>query len=167
MPWAADNDCFQQLDPIAYFRMLDALAGLSGCLFVTVPDVVADPAGTVRGWVRWSEGLRRRGLPIAFVAQDGCERGMLPPWWSFDALFLGGSTAWKLGAEARQVAVLAKQQGKWLHMGRVNSLRRLRYAQSIGCDSIDGSSWARWRDTHLPAGLAALDQPQLSLLGAL
>jgi hypothetical protein len=102
---------------------------------------------------------------VGFVAQDGCEHGLVPPWWSFDALFLGGSTAWKLGPDARALAGRAKQRGKWLHMGRVNSLRRLRYAQAIGCDSVDGSSWARWRNTHLPAGLAALDEPQLPLFG--
>jgi hypothetical protein len=162
MPWAADNDCFQRLDPDGYYRMLDALVGLPGCLFVTVPDVVADAAGTLRGWVRWSEGLRRRGLPIAFVAQDGCERGLLPPWWTFDAVFLGGSTAWKLGPHARALTALAKAHGKWVHMGRVNSARRLRYAQSLGVDSVDGSSWARWRDALLPSALAALDQPQLT-----
>jgi hypothetical protein len=111
MPWAADNDCFQRLDPDGYYRMLDALVGLPGCLFVTVPDVVADAAGTLRGWVRWSEGLRRRGLPIAFVAQDGCERGRLPPWWAFDALFLGGRTEWKLGPHARALTALANAHG--------------------------------------------------------
>ena len=34
-------------------------------------------------------------------------------------------------------------------MGRVNSLRRLAYAASIGCDSIDGTQWVRYRDTYL------------------
>lgn len=163
MAWAADNDCYQGLDAHAYYRMLDTLVGLPGCRFVTVPDVVADPLGTVRGWVRWSEGLRRRGLPIAFVAQDGCEHGLIPPWCTFDALFLGGSTAWKLGAHARALTALAKAHGKWVHMGRVNSLRRLRYAEAIGCDSVDGSGWARWRDTRLPGALSALDYPQLAL----
>ena len=27
----------------------------------------------------------------------------------------------------------------WVHMGRVNSQRRLRYAHAIGCDSVDGT----------------------------
>ncbi len=49
-----------------------------------------------------------------------------------------------------------------MHMGRVNSARRLRYAHSLGVDSVDGSSWARWRDALLPSALAALDQPQLA-----
>jgi hypothetical protein len=40
-------------------------------------------------------------------------------------------------------------------MGRVNSLRRLTYAASIGCDSIDGTQWVRFRDTYLRQGLHA------------
>lgn len=167
IPWAADNDCFQGLDAPAYFRMLDALVGLPGCLFVTVPDVVADPVGTIRGWVRWSEGVRRRGLPIGFVAQDGCDLGLLPQWWLFDALFIGGSTEWKLGHAAARLVAEAKARGKWVHMGRVNTIRRLRYAHAIGCDSVDGSKWARWRSTYLDGGLAALDQPQLAFGGVL
>ena len=34
-----------------------------------------------------------------------------------------------------------QQRGLWIHMGRVNSLRRLAYAASIGCHSIDGTQW--------------------------
>ena len=33
----------------------------------------------------------------------------------------------------------AKARGKWAHMGRVNSLRKLRAAASMGCDSADGT----------------------------
>ena len=33
----------------------------------------------------------------------------------------------------------AKAHGKWVHMGRVNSLKRLQYAAAIGCDSADGT----------------------------
>jgi hypothetical protein len=28
-------------------------------------------------------------------------------------------------------------------MGRVNTRRRLRYAESIGVDSVDGTNWAQ------------------------
>jgi hypothetical protein len=49
-------------------------------------------------------------------------------------------------------------------MGRVNSLRRVRYAKAIGCDSIDGSKFSWFRDTYLREGLAdALAPAQLLL----
>jgi hypothetical protein len=163
-PWAADNDCFNGgLDAAAYFDMLDALrdrAPVGDCLFVTVPDAVADPIGTLRGWLRWSEGVRRRGLPLGFVAQDGCERGLVPPWWSFDALFVGGSTEWKLGPDAERLVREAKERGKWVHVGRVNSAKRIAYAASIGCDSVDGTQWVMFRDTYLDWGLSLVGEPR-------
>lgn len=38
-------------------------------------------------------------------------------------------------------------------MGRVNSRRRWDYAREIGCDSVDGSSYSKWRDRWLPTAL--------------
>jgi len=75
---------------------------------------------------------------VALVAQDGLES--LPvPWEDFDALFIGGSTAWKLSEAARELCQEAKRRGKWVHMGRVNSLRRMQVAEAFGCDSADGT----------------------------
>jgi len=156
-PWAADNDCFQGLHPGAYFAMLDALVGARGhCLFVTVPDVVADAQATAKLFEVWWRALARRGLPAALVAQDGLEhldRWLSIVWPRIDALFIGGSTEWKLGPGAEALVREAKDRGKWVHMGRVNSARRIRYAASIGCDSIDGTKWVRRRDTYLDSGL--------------
>jgi len=44
---------------------------------------------------------------------------------------------------------------------RVNTVRRLRYAESIGVDSVDGTKWAKWRDTYLDGGLRFLDRVPL------
>lgn len=162
-PWAADNDCFQRLDHRAYFAMLDALVGKPGrCLFATVPDVVADARATACLFEVWWRALARRGLPAALVAQDGLE--YLGSWLSLlwpriDALFIGGSTEWKLGPAAQALVAEAKRRGKWVHMGRVNSARRIRYAASIGCDSVDGTKWVRWRDAYLDSGLGLVTEP--------
>lgn len=185
IPWAADNDCYQGLDPDAYYCMLDRLRDArrthaggdprpemwnDRCLFVTVPDVVADAYGTVRGWVRWSEGLRRRGLPIGFVLQDGCENGLIPPWHTFDAIFIGGTTDYKLGPQVEWLCGEARARGKWIHMGRVNSTKRITYAKSIGVDSIDGTKYVRWRDRYLDDALHEVSaphrQPRLQLAAA-
>jgi hypothetical protein len=96
------------------------------------------------------------GLPVALVAQDGLENLHIP-WCSFDALFLGGSTAWKLGPAARDLTRQAKGRRKHVHMGRVNSLDRLRYAAAIGCDSADGTYVAHGPDVNLPKLLRWLD----------
>lgn len=162
LPWAADNDAFQGFKREPFVKMLKALEGVPGCLFVAAPDVVADSARTITYFEEWAPIIRAHGLPVALVAQDGLEQ---PPWADFDALFIGGSTVWKLGADARRLVAEARARGKWVHMGRVNSVRRLQYARSIDCDSVDGSGWARFSDAMLPKGLSELSgPPQLGLL---
>jgi hypothetical protein len=154
IPWAADNDCFQGLDPLAYVRMLDAIKGLSGCLFVTVPDVVGDWHATAELFELWHPAVQRRGLPVGLVAQDGLAPIWLDKQWHrLDCLFIGGTTEFKLSAEAERFAREAQDRGKWVHMGRVNSRKRFDYARQIGCHSVDGSKFSRWRDRWLPNAL--------------
>ena len=129
---------------------------------MTVPDVVADAQATARLFEVWWRAPARRGLPAALVAQDGLEQlgcWLALAWPRIDALFIGGSTAWKLGPSAEALALEAKRRGKWVHMGRVNSARRIRYAASIGCDSVDGTKWVRWRDAYLRLGLDLTTEP--------
>lgn len=45
-------------------------------------------------------------------------------------------------------------------MGRVNTYRRIRYANSIGVQSVDGTKWARFRDTYMAEGIAAVGAGQ-------
>jgi hypothetical protein len=140
--WAMDNDAFSGFDAVAYLKMLKRFWGIPGCKFVTAPDVVADAKATMKKFALWQPVLARWGFPIALVAQDGLE-DLIIPWHKLDALFIGGSTAWKLSATAADLVAEAHKHGKWVHMGRVNSNARLRYAQSIGCDSVDGTGFVR------------------------
>jgi hypothetical protein len=150
-PWAADNDCFQGLDPHAYRTMLHTIP--AGGLFVTVPDVVADHAATVRRWARWAPYVRSLGHRPAFVAQDGCHRWSQVPD-DAEALFVGGTTVYKLSDTVAGLVAEANRRGLWTHMGRVNTRRRIRYAKSIGCRSVDGTAFARFTDAHIGWGLA-------------
>lgn len=139
--WAADTGLFgsygKHYTNAAY---LDWLAGhpRETCLFATAPDVVGDAAATLALSAPMYAPIRALGYPVALVAQDGLEDCAIP-WDDFDALFIGGTTAWKLGPEAARIAAEARSRGKHVHMGRVNSLRRMVYAESIGCDSADGT----------------------------
>jgi len=139
-PWAADNGRFSRPEEYTDAAFLAWLASMpvESCLFATAPDVVGDAAATLALSAPMFSRIRGLGYRVALVAQDGLED--LPiPWDEFDALFIGGATAWKLSDAAAQIAKEAQHRGKWVHMGRVNSLRRLRYAESIGCDSADGT----------------------------
>jgi hypothetical protein len=152
LPFACDNGAYSGLDEAAFRKMLGKVAGAPRCLFVVVPDVVADARATLALFGRWAPECRAAGQPLAFVGQDGAEDCDLP-WADFDAFFVGGSTRWKLSGAAADLGAEAKARGKWLHMGRVNSMRRLRIAYRLGCDSVDGSSYSRWRHrtiTHRP-----------------
>lgn len=162
VPWAADNDAFQGFKPGPYLKMLGSLAGVPGCLFVTAPDVVADWAATKVLWDIYWPVIHDADLPAAVVLQDGCDH--IPA--EADAVFIGGSTIWKMGDEARLLAAEAKERGLWVHMGRVNTIRRIQYAASIGCDSIDGTNWSRFTDTYLHQ-LEVLNYPQQRLVGHL
>lgn len=141
--WAADNDAFNGFDPDAYRKMLKTLNGIPGCLFVTIPDVVGDHEAT---WLNYLEWMGEVEQPRAYVLQDGAEH---VPWNGIAALFVGGSTEYKLSREAEEWVREAKDRGKWVHMGRVNSWRRLKLAKAWGVDSIDGTQLSMFTDTYL------------------
>jgi hypothetical protein len=170
-PWGGDTGCFAKPEAFSLSGYLDWLAAraqfLATCLFATAPDVVGDAKAT---WAKSAPVLpqiRAAGAPAALVAQDGIEE---VAWDEFDALFLGGSTGWKLSSAARELVDTAKERGKWVHMGRVNSLSRLETAQMWGCDSADGTFLCFGPDKNAPRLLRWLDslkaRPVLSLRGA-
>lgn len=139
--WCADNGCFGKGYPgdAEWFAWLEANAyRADSCVFAVAPDVVGDAAATLERSAPWLPRIRALGYPAALVAQDGLESRTVP-WDAFDCLFIGGTTGWKLGRHARDLAGEARRRGKWVHMGRVNSERRFRYAQTIGCNSVDGT----------------------------
>jgi hypothetical protein len=151
--WAADNDCFQRLDKRAYVSMLKAIAPYAEtCRFVAAPDVPYHADQTLTRFRLWQPVLRYYGLPVALVAQNGIEATTIP-WDDCDALFIGGDDAFKEGHIVRDLMAEAKQRGKWVHVGRVNTRRRLHLTLWRGADSIDGTSYARWSKTNLPAAI--------------
>lgn len=149
LPWAADNGAYSGLDEARFRRMLARIAGQPRCLFVVCPDVVGDARATLVLFGRWACEVRLSGQPLAFVGQDGATAASVP-WGEIGAFFVGGSTEWKLGPAARALVAEAKARGLHAHMGRVNSLKRLRYARDIGCDSVDGSSASMFGDRYIP-----------------
>ena len=157
--WCADNSAYTGRYPgdEKYLTWLAARRPYAGrCAFATAPDVVFDAAATLARSLPMLARIRAAGYPAALVAQDGLED--LPiPWNDLDGLFLGGSTGWKLGPAAADLAAQARRRGLWVHLGRANSLRRLAYAKSIGCHSADGTFLAYGPDRNLPTLLGWLD----------
>lgn len=150
--WAADTGRFGSPDKYEdgkYLAWLKQRAGEGNCLFASAPDVVCDPVATLEMSIPMFEPIKRIGYPVAFVGQDGMENYPIP-WWKFDVFFIGGSTEWKLSDKAAALVREAHRRNKWVHMGRVNTWRRMRYAASIGCDSVDGNLLAFGPDANLP-----------------
>lgn len=158
---AADNGCFRGFDALAFVGMLERLRECErAVLWVACPDAVVDAEESARLYRMWASTIRAFGFPGAYVLQDGVR---WIPWDEIAAVFIGGTTAFKLGTAAATIAQEAKRRGKWVHMGRINSATRIRYAQWIGCDSVDGTSFSRFPDTHIPWALRLLEYEQLRL----
>jgi hypothetical protein len=162
--WCADNGAFSdRWNADRWWAWLQANADdASDCAFAVAPDVVGDAAATLERSRPWLARIRDLGYPAAYVAQDGWDPDVVP-WDEIDALFIGGSTEFKLGPVAADAAAEAKRRGLWVHIGRVNSLKRLRYAASIGADSVDGTYLTFGPDQNLPkllGWLEALDADQ-------
>lgn len=93
-------------------------------------------------------------LPLAFVAQDGSEHGLIP--WDapgLRCLFIGGSDRWRYSPAAADLVAQAKRRGLLVHWGRASTQRQLRYVASLGVDSFDSSRFSRWRELLLQDGL--------------
>lgn len=136
---AADNACFNnpsQYTDARYEALLHKMPP-HRTLFASAPDVLGSHLATVDKSIPMLRRIRFLGLKSAFVAQDGWDEETTP-WDEFDAIFVGGSTEFKFRG-GREAVVAAKKRHKWTHMGRVNSLDRLRAAVGIGCDSSDGT----------------------------
>lgn len=149
--WAADNGCFFSYRPDAIRRMLQRYTGLPNCLFVVAPDVPPavlaqtggnpDDAAELTNMLfrAWLGIYQKSGLPIAYVAQNGLESQ--PIYWdSFQVLFIGGDNRFKYSDFVRDLCVEAKQRGKLIHHGRVNTPSRIIYSQSVlNADTFDGT----------------------------
>ena len=149
-PWAADNGCFaSRWTEAVWFSWLRSKEDPGSALFATVPDVVGDHSGTLERWWQWHAAVADLGYSPAFVLQDGLVPSEVP-WDQMGALFVGGTTDFKLSEDSRLMVAEAKRRGKWVHMGRVNSRKRIRIAHEWGCDSVDGTflAFAPDHNTH-------------------
>ena len=170
--WAADNGRFAAPQLWHAGDWLEWLASMrrwrDTCVFVVAPDVVGDAQATFELSVPYLPTIRQLGFKSAFVTQDGCTDALVP-WAGFDCLFVGGSDDWKLCEASYQLVERAAQLGKWTHMGRVNSMRRLRACHVSAFDSVDGTYVRFGPDRRLPELFDWLDEingPQRLLMEA-
>jgi hypothetical protein len=160
VPYALDNGCFAKFEHDAWERMLIE-ADADRPIFVTLPDIVGDAQRTSELFEHFF--TRTQELPRALVLQDGIEHVRIP-WNDIDAVFIGGSDNFKFSKQAQDCARAAKMLGKWVHVGRVNTSKRVHNWLGMA-DSIDGSGISRF-DHMLEDVLTAIrgQHPQTALI---
>lgn len=136
--WAADNAAFAgKFEPTWFWKWLQLHRPYRDrCLFVAVPDVLGCWRSTLLRWNFYAPWLEATGLPLAYVLQDGQPYDTLPEaaWY-----FLGGSTEFKLSEHAANLLLYVQLLGARVHVGRVNSAKRIRRFGALGVDSVDGT----------------------------
>lgn len=142
--WALDNgawSAFQQgksFDEDAFSRAIDRVG--EGADWVVLPDIVAGGMASLDLSLKWLDRLRGFPERALIAVQDGMSvddvRDYLGP---MVGLFIGGSTPWKL-ATLDAWSALARRKQCYLHVGRVNSLKRINACAQVGANSFDGTS---------------------------
>ena len=175
--FAGDNGCYgNKFSPVKYLRMLDRAAmWAERCLFCTAPDrydpndLKGNHPATADLWGEWAHEVTDRGLPVAFVCQNGSTPDDVPA--DAAAVFIGGDTEWKLSRWAWAHLMAAKARGRWAHVGRVNSDTRLESVSIMSADSADGTYLKHGPDVNLPKLVNWLDglayEPHLPIFGAI
>ena len=163
MPYALDNGAFGAGDawaPEPWIALMDwARLSAQAPLWVLVPDVVGSREGTLERWRQYAPVAEKYGWPLAFAVQDGMNILDVPQ--GASVVFVGGSTEWKWRTARSWCKAF-----RHVHIGRVNSFRRLKMAEEWGAKSVDGTGWTRgdqrqWRG--LVAFLDGYAPQQLSL----
>jgi hypothetical protein len=138
--WMLDNGAFS--DKWSEAKWLAALElwqpYTATCIAAVCPDVVGDAAATLTRFWQYAPVIREHGYKVAFVTQDGLTLDAAP-WGEFDCLFIGGTDRHKLD-ESWLFILAAKERGKWVHVGRVNSASRIESFWMA--DSVDGTTLA-------------------------
>jgi hypothetical protein len=139
IPYGLDNGCFKTFDRTEWDRLLEQ-AEIDSPVFACLPDVVCDAQRTIELFHYFKS--HTNGIPRALVLQNGIEHTFIP-WDDVHAVFIGGDDKFKFSEIALRAARTAKMLGKWVHVGRVNTARRVRNWLGLA-DSCDGSGMSMY-----------------------
>lgn len=161
--YALDNGAWsafthgEPFDEIAFGKAVDLLGERAD--WIVLPDIVAGGLPSLEFSLRWLERLKGIPTKLLLAVQNGMKpddvREYLSP---AVGLFVGGCTDWKL-ATVNSWGALARRRCCHLHVGRVNSAKRIVLCAAAGANSIDGTSASRFANT-LPRLSAALNHTQ-------
>lgn len=162
--YGLDNGCFSKFNKKTWRRLVTEAKEqelINQPVFVCAPDIVGDARRTLELFNMFYDEIKP--LKSCLVLQDGIGNFTID-WDRVDAVFVGGSDAFKLSSEAINACKVAKMLDKWVHVGRVNTAQRI--SNWIGlADSIDGSGISKY-DAMLEAVLFEIlgDKQQQELI---
>lgn len=115
--------------------------------WVVMPDVVAGGRASLDFSLKWMRRVLDETNLGLLAVQDGLEeRDVESLLGDRVGLFVGGSTDWKLSTLPRW-GELGRRRGCWVHVGRVNSAKRIKACTAAGAWSFDGTSATRFAKT--------------------
>lgn len=114
--------------------------------WIVLPDIVCGGLVSLERSLNWL-GTLRQELPQAKLlipVQNGMETFDVEPWLDEQTgVFVGGDTTWK--EQTMHIwGQLCEQFGAHLHVGRVNTRRRIKLCSMAGASSFDGTSASRY-----------------------
>lgn len=164
-PYALDNGAWsaytagRPFDEALFVRALRKMGALAD--WTVIPDIVAGGAPSLELSLRWMRQVLDESPRALLAVQDGISPADVRPFLGERVgIFVGGSTPYKLKTMPAWGS-LARELGCWLHIGRVNTGRRIRDCSAAGATSFDGTSASRFAVTVRPLDLA---RRQLALL---
>lgn len=163
--FAIDNGawtCFKKQIPFdgeAFARLLERHGAAAD--FVVMPDIVAGGPRSLELSLAWLDRLRHFRLILLPVQDEMDEKdvGAVLQRTPNMGIFLGGSTEYKL-KHMYAWGMVAHAFRRYYHIGRVNTMRRIRLCAEAGADSFDGTSATMYAVT-LPKLDTARKQPSL------
>ena len=153
-PYALDNGAWsaftqgRQFDDRAFSVALRKMGRDAD--WTVIPDIVAGGPASLSlslSWMRRVLDETHRGM---IAVQDGLTVDDVRPYLGERVgIFVGGSTSWKLATLA-EWGRLGQEVGCWVHVGRVNTQRRIHACVAAGATSFDGTSASRFSKTVRP-----------------
>lgn len=166
-PYAIDNGAWsahvtgKPWDQTAFEKCIALLARDAD--WIVAPDVVEGGRASLELSLAWLPRLLDICPRVLIAVQDGIVADDVAHLLNGRVgLFVGGSTDWKERTATEIWGPLAASSDCWLHVGRVNSARRISICAEAGATSIDGTSVTKFAKTirHLDG---ALRQPCLPI----
>ncbi|MDU4254522.1 hypothetical protein [Pseudomonas sp.] len=158
LPYAIDNGAwssFMQKEPfdeLAFGRAVDRLG--ESAEWIVLPDIVAGGMASLELSLCWLDRLKGIPTRLLLAVQNGMVpndvRELLSP---SVGLFVGGDTDWKVST-VNMWGQLARRRNCYLHVGRVNSAKRIKLCAAAGANSVDGTSASRFEKTLAPLDAA-------------